>query len=1038
MTQRLPIPGKDDGIWGDVLNGFLSVAHNPDGTLIPAALTQAGAGTYSKPSSGIPASDLAPNLPVTILDNPTQTAIASVASKYVKPASGIPANDLTSAVQANLTSASTAVQSVNSKTGTSISLTASDVAALPTTTKLAGLADTSAASAATNNQVLAYNSGTSQWVPSTVSSTTVGDATTTSKGIVQLAGDLSGTAASPTVAKVNGITLPVSAPSAGNVLTAASATTTTWTTPAAGVTLDTTAGDIQADTTTGSALAGSTGKAADAGHQHPLVAHDHTTTNKGGQIPVAGLSATGTASSTTFLRGDGSWTTPAAGFSDPTTTKGDLIIHGTSTTRQPIGSDGQVLTADSTQATGAKWATPSTTDTTKLAIASNLSDLNNAGTARTNLGLGGAATLNVGTTSGTVAAGNQAASGDLTGTLPSPTVAKVQGIAISSTAPTANQVLTASSPTAAAWATPATASNATTSTPGLVQLAGDLGGINTSATTPSLAATSNVTSIVNTIVGSNTTVTGALQKSSNLSDLASTSTARSNLGLAAVASSGSYTDLSNVPSLQPSFVETTANASGSPYNPSNNTAAWFHTDTTGGTVNIHQPSSPVAGYPIRISNETGTNNAVFTPLSLDITPGNSATVSYDSVNSRWVAVDQYGGVQSGSTVGGDLSGTLPNPTVAKVNGITLPGSAPTANQVLTATSGTTTTWSTPAAGVTLDTAAADIAPLGIQAAGATGMAADAGHVHAMPRLDQVNAPTAAVGLNSQKLTGLANGAATTDAAAFGQIPIAGVTAGTYAAGDDSRITGAATGLSTTVVQTTTYSASANQLVPCDATSGAFTVTLPTAPADKTRMIVKKIDNSANAVTIAAGGSDVFNKAGGSTTGSLSLQNQAIVLQYASGPSIWYVTADDISLTQMDGRYTQKVNNLSDLASTSTARTNLGLGGAAILNVGTITGTVAAGDDARFNHRTITSVSTATAAGAAAYTDYVYLVSGTTTVTLPTAVGNTNRYTITNVGSNTVTVATTSSQTINGSASATLPIPNMSLDFISNNANWIVE
>lgn len=40
------------------------------------------------------------------------------------------------------------------------------------------------------------------------------------------------------------------------------------------------------------------------------------------------------------------------------------------------------------------------------------------------------------------------------------------------------------------------------------------------------------------------------------------------------------------------------------------------------------------------------------------------------------------------------------------------------------------------------------------------------------------------------------------------------------------------------------------------------------------------------------------------------------------------------------------NNLSDLASASSARTNLGLGGAAILSVGTTTGTVAAGDDSR--------------------------------------------------------------------------------------------
>ena len=89
-------------------------------------------------------------------------------------------------------------------------------------------------------------------------------------------------------------------------------------------------------------------------------------------------------------------------------------------------------------------------------------------------------------------------------------------------------------------------------------------------------------------------------------------------------------------------------------------------------------------------------------------------------------------------------------------------------------------------------------------------------------------------------------------------------------------------------------------------------------------------------------------------------------------------------------------------------------------------------------RSIITISSPTTAGAVAGLDYTYFVSGTTTLTLPTAVGNTNVYIVTNTGVNTVTVATTSAQTINGSATVTLPIPNMSLDFISNGSNWVIE
>ena len=90
-------------------------------------------------------------------------------------------------------------------------------------------------------------------------------------------------------------------------------------------------------------------------------------------------------------------------------------------------------------------------------------------------------------------------------------------------------------------------------------------------------------------------------------------------------------------------------------------------------------------------------------------------------------------------------------------------------------------------------------------------------------------------------------------------------------------------------------------------------------------------------------------------------------------------------------------------------------------------------------RSITNISANTTAGATVATDYVYFCSGTITLTLPTAVGNTNCYTLKNVGSGTISIATTASQTIDAS---TVPIiivskDSPSIDLISNGSNWFI-
>ena len=89
-------------------------------------------------------------------------------------------------------------------------------------------------------------------------------------------------------------------------------------------------------------------------------------------------------------------------------------------------------------------------------------------------------------------------------------------------------------------------------------------------------------------------------------------------------------------------------------------------------------------------------------------------------------------------------------------------------------------------------------------------------------------------------------------------------------------------------------------------------------------------------------------------------------------------------------------------------------------------------------RSINNISTTTGAGSTAGTDYVYNVtSGTFTLTMPTAVSNTNRYTIKQSGTGTLTIATTSSQTIDGASTYTINARYQSIDLISDGSNWII-
>ena len=169
--------------------------------------------------------------------------------------------------------------------------------------------------------------------------------------------------------------------------------------------------------------------------------------------------------------------------------------------------------------------------------------------------------------------------------------------------------------------------------------------------------------------------------------------------------------------------------------------------------------------------------------------------------------------------------------------------------------------------------------------------------------------------------------------------------------------------------------------------------------------------------------------------------RTITLHTENGNLCEVLTTFTTGLTALNG-LTQQVQNLAvgtsgtDFAiSSATATHTFNLPTASATNRGALSSTDWSIFNSKQSGKSINTVSVNTSAGSASSTDYVYLASGTINITLPTAVGNQNLYTIKNVGTGVITIDTTSSQTIDGSLTAPIRVQYLSLTIISDGANW---